>query len=277
VALYGVAICAALFVVVLTFAYLSPAARHFDASALQGLVVPDGRGATLATRIAQLGDPVPIALIAIGLTLVALLRGSPRIAVAVLVLVGATSVSSQLLKALLAYPRDAGLGAAAFPSGHATAAMTVALCGVLVAPARLRVLAGVVGIAFALGVGLGVISLAWHYPSDVVAGYLLAAGWTFAVVSGLLWLERRHPERPGPLATAVRGVVDRAAAAGLVTAVVGGAVLLALAAVGVLATRRPDIGAFVDRHTAAVVVVPAIVAAAAVLLAAFTAFLRHSE
>lgn len=277
-ALYGVAICAALFVVLLAFAYLSPAARHFDASALQGLVVPSGgRGETLFTRIATLGDAVPIALIAIGLTLVALLRGRPRVAVAVLLLVGATSVSSQLLKAVLAYPRDAGLGAAAFPSGHSTAAMTVALCLVLVAPARLRVLAGLVGMAFALGVGFGVISLSWHYPSDVLAGYLLAAGWTFAVVSGLLWLEQRRPERPGKLAVAARGVVDRVAAVGLVTVVVGGSLVLGIGVALVLATRRPDIGSFVDRHTAAVVVVPAIVAAVTVLLAAFTSFLRRSE
>jgi ABC-type spermidine/putrescine transport system permease subunit II len=53
--------------------------------------------------------------------------------------------------------------------------------------------------------------------------------------------------------------------------------VLALGAVAVLATRRPDIGSFVDRHTAAVVVVPAIVAAAGVLLAVFTSFLRRSE
>jgi membrane-associated phospholipid phosphatase len=278
VALYGVAICAGLFVAVLAFAYLSPAARHFDASALAGLIVPSGsRGETLFTRIATLGDVGPIALIALGLTLVALLRGRPRVAVAVLLLVGATSVSGQLLKAVLAYPRDADLGAAAFPSGHSTAAMTVALCGVLVAPARLRVLAGVLGVAFALGVGFGVISLAWHYPSDVLAGYLLAAGWTFAVVSGLLWLERRRPERQGRVAVAARSGVDRVAAVGLVAAVIGGAVVLAIGAAAVLATRRPDIGSFVDRHTAAVVVIPAIVVAAAVLLAAFTSLLRRSE
>src|SRR4051812_28706225 len=97
--LYGVAACAVLFGILLLLAYASPRARHFDASALQGFVsIPSGRGATLAERVAALGDPVSVALIAAALAGVALLRGRPRIAVAVLVLIGATSVSSQLLK-----------------------------------------------------------------------------------------------------------------------------------------------------------------------------------
>jgi hypothetical protein len=59
--------------------------------------------------------------------------------------------------------------------------------------------------------------------------------------------------------------------------VVAGAVVLALGAATLAAARRPDVGSFIDRHTAAVVAGPAIVAAAAVLLAAVTAFLRRSE
>src|SRR3954470_2745844 len=136
VPLYGVAVCAALFVILLVMAYASASARHYDASALQGFIdIPRGRAATITERIGALGDPVPVALIAVALAGVALLRGRPRIAIAVLLLGAATSVSSQLLKSLLAYPRDSaitGVDPEAFPSGHSTAAMTLAFCAVLV-------------------------------------------------------------------------------------------------------------------------------------------------
>jgi hypothetical protein len=239
--------------------------------------IPRGHSETLATRIVLLGNPAPVGFFALALAGVALLRARPRVAVAVLLLVAATSVSSQLLKALLAYPRDAAVAAVAFPSGHSTAAMTLALCGVLVAPGRVRPLAAVVGLVFALSIGFGVVSLGWHYPSDVVGGYLLAAGWTFAAAAALLWTEERRPERPGRVALSARAVVDRVAAAGLVTAVVAGAVLLALGVAAAVATRRPDVAGFIERHTAAVLVAPAIVAACTLLLVAVTAVLRRSD
>src|SRR4051812_27345736 len=207
VPLYGVAVCAGLFVVLLFVAYVSPAARHLDANAVRGFVqIPEGHGETLAERAASLGDASTVALVALVLAGIAFLRGRPRIAVTVLLLVLATSLSSQLLKTLLAYPREPDLvNLAAFPSGHSTAAMTLALCGVLVAPAALRPLAGIVGLAYALAVGFGVVSLGWHFPSDVVGGFLLAAGWTLAAVSVLLWLEERRPPRPRPPGPPPRG------------------------------------------------------------------------
>jgi membrane-associated phospholipid phosphatase len=279
VPLYGVAACAALFGLLLLLAYVSARVRHFDASALEGFVeLPRGRGQTFAEWISQFGDPGSVAIIGVLLSGVALLRGRPRIAVAVLLLVLATSLSSQALKAILSYPREPALvGAAAFPSGHSTAAMTLAFCGVLVAPARLRPLAAVLGLVFALSVAFGVVALGWHFPSDVLGGYLLATGWTLAVVSALLWLEQRRPEHPGRVTIAVRTGVDRVAAVGLVSAALVGAALLALAVAAVMITRRPDLGGFVERHTAAVVMAPLIVAAGAVLLAAVTALLRRDQ
>src|SRR3954463_10804727 len=276
VPLYGVAVCAGLFVVLLLVAYVSPEARHLDTNAVRGFVqIPEGHGETLATRAASLGDAPAVALIAVVLAGIALLRGRPRIAVAVLLLVLATSLSSQTLKALLAYPREPNLvNLAAFPSGHSTAAMTLALCAVLVAPARLRPLAAIVGLAYALAVGFSVMALGWHFPSDVVGGFLLATGWTLAVVAALLWLGQKRPERPGRPATPLAAVVDRVAAVGLVTAVVTGVLLLA-GALALVVARGTDVRAFVDTHTAVVVVTPLIVAAGAALLAVVMALLRR--
>ena len=148
-------------------------------------------------------------------------------AVLVALLVGLTSVSSQLLKALLAYPRSdelingARVTAEAFPSGHATAAMSLAIALVLVVSPRLRPLAALVGAALALGVSFSVVSMGWHFPSDVIGGFLLATGWTLVLLAGLRALEARYPERAGrgALARRSRAVVDAVSGAGLVAVV----------------------------------------------------------
>src|SRR5204863_3674731 len=99
--------------------------------------------------------------------------------------------TTELLKPLLAHPRtaewlgDSQVAAASWPSGHATAAMTVALCAVLVAPAALRPLAAVAGSLFALAVSFSILVQHWHFPSDVVGGYLVAATWGLLAVAAL--------------------------------------------------------------------------------------------
>ncbi len=75
--------------------------------------------------------------------------------------------------------------AASWPSGHATAATVLALCAVLVAPRRVRPLVAVLGATFAAAVGVSLLILAWHLPSDVLGGYLLATLWMALVLAGL--------------------------------------------------------------------------------------------
>jgi hypothetical protein len=109
------------------------------------------------------------------------------------------NVTTQALKQLLEQARFQGfLGAgqvtsAAFPSGHATASMSLALCAVLAFPARARPLVALLGAGFALGVTYSVLALAWHYPSDVAGGYLVATAWTMAAVAVLFAAEERWP------------------------------------------------------------------------------------
>ncbi|MFB9835767.1 phosphatase PAP2 family protein [Actinoallomurus acaciae] len=69
-----------------------------------------------------------------------------------------------------------------FPSGHATVAAAVALLLFLLVRGRLRVLVAILGVLFALGVGLARVYLGVHYPVDVVGGYLVATGVSLVVV-----------------------------------------------------------------------------------------------
>ena len=112
----------------------------------------------VAWRFTDLGNPAQVAAITLALAAFALVRGRPRLALGVLALIAATSVSGQLLKVLLAHPRfppifDYPVGPRALPSGHATAAMSLALAGVLVAPRRARLAAAVIGSGLALPSG----------------------------------------------------------------------------------------------------------------------------
>lgn len=276
------AACAALFGVLLMAAYGSSAARYADARSLLGFVAVEPRGGSLPERIGQLGNPAQVVVMGALLAGAAVLRGRPRVAAAVVVLIGLTSVSSQALKALLAYPRYEGTVAgahvapAAFPSGHSTAAMALALSLVLVSPARLRPLAALVGTGFALSVAFSVIALGWHFPSDAVGGFLLASGWALVLMAGLAVLEERLPARAGRTraAAAVRSAVDRVAAVGLLAAAAGGLCALALSVL-VLTMRPGGLMDFAERHTALVVVGPSVALAAVGLLWGVAALSRR--
>ena len=273
--LCGAALCAGAFVVMLALAYGSPDARWLDASAFQGFMgLQRPKVSDLTTWLGRLGDPAQVATIALGLAAVALARGRPRMAVVVVLLVGLTSISSQVLKAVLAYPRSdelingAHVSPAAFPSGHATASMSLAIALVLVVSPRLRPLAALVGSALALGVSFSVVSMGWHFPSDVIGGFLLATGWTLILLAGLRALEARYPERAGrsALARRSRAVVDAVSGAGLVVALVAGAVAAAVLVLGIVAFRLPDLVGYASDHTVFMVVAGLLVLSAVALL-----------
>lgn len=123
------------------------------------------------------------------LVVLALRRRLPWVALAVAIVLPLAPLSAELLKPLLAHSHDQ-LGPkyitnASWPSGHATAALVLAWCALLVAPpARWRLVA-TLGAAFAAAVGVALLVLAWHMPSDVVGGYLLATLWAALALAAL--------------------------------------------------------------------------------------------
>ena len=143
----------------------------------------------------------------------------------VAILLGA-NVTTELLKPLLdihrAYLPPGAPLAGSWPSGHATAAMALALCCVLAAPARLRPAAAAAGAVFAVAVSYSFLSLEWHYPTDVLGGFLVASIWTLLGIAAI-WtaygqvsrhqaeiMNSTHPtiwEALGPPSVAVLGAV----------------------------------------------------------------------
>jgi membrane-associated phospholipid phosphatase len=226
--------CALAMGVLALLALGSPGAHDSDAALLHAFVGLDrphvsGR----VNLVARLTDPVPYALAGLALTGVALRRGRRWRAAAVVALLVATGATTQAAKHLLAHPRfEAWLGSqqigdSAWPSGHATAAMTLALCAVLVAPPAWRLAVALAGGTFAAGVGYALLVLAWHFPSDVLGGFLMAAMWMALAVALLRVVEdpSLRAAEAGPVGPRSRLGVAVAGAGATVAGVAGLAVL----------------------------------------------------
>jgi membrane-associated phospholipid phosphatase len=232
-------------------ALILPVARLHDSATLQGFAQLRGtRLDVLANGIAHTVDPLPYAVLGVLMAVVALIRGRPRVAVAVPVAMVVASATTELLKPLVGHPRVSewlGSGAdtsvASWPSGHATAAMMVALAAVLVAPRGVRPLVALLGTGLAIGVSYSILVLGWHFPSDVLGGFLVAGGAISLTLAALWWAESRWPERTGR-----RAVGRVAAGAGDLLAPAAILALSAGAAIGLVAMRGHVLAAYSASH-----------------------------
>jgi membrane-associated phospholipid phosphatase len=173
------------------------------------LTFPDYRHRVheIASFVVSLCDPSRFAYLALLPVAVALARRRAYEACAVAVLLVGAGAAALLLKHLLPQPRVASFPDIAslipyprFPSGHATAAMSLVLALVFVAPARLRPVVAGLGAVFAAAVGYSLLAIGSHFPSDVFGGFLVAAAWCLMAVGMLRELERRLGGSPGPTA-----------------------------------------------------------------------------
>ena len=232
-ALAAFAVCLAGFAATGAIALLVPVARAHDTATLNAfMALGHTRAAPLADAFARLVDPLGFLLFAVVFVAVALLRGRPRVALMVPVMMLLAIASAELLKPLIGASHDpswltshARLHDGSWPSGHVTAAMAVALGGVIAAPRSLRPAAAATGTVLAVGVSYSVLLLSWHLPSDVLGGLLLAAAWASAGVVLLSWADARWPARSGRRAI-TRGVRHPLVPAFAVIAVLGAAIAL---------------------------------------------------
>jgi membrane-associated phospholipid phosphatase len=219
------------------------AGRDRDAAMLHGFTGLDGSRVHSEIRvIALLADPVPYTLVGLLFIAVALARRRGwRALAAAIVLVG-SGATTYALKHLTPQSRyeDWLFGdqaRASWPSGHATAAMTLALCAVIVAAPAWRAATALVGCAYAVGLAYATLALTWHYPSDMFAGFFIAGLWVSMALAVLAHLEGQDPgPEPVPLF-------------GWLGAVGGAGALVATAMVWVASVRAPIDAA--DRATAA--------------------------
>jgi membrane-associated phospholipid phosphatase len=177
-----------------------PEARLKDAALLYHATLLDTAGLErVGLFVLHLLDPGVFIFWTAAIVAVGFARGGARLALAAAAVAVLAPLSSETLKPILAHPHDSVLGAhiggASFPSGHAAAAAALVLAGLLVAPVRMRPVLAAVGACFAAVVGALLIVLAWHMPSDVVGGYLMAGFWAALAVAMLRAAPRRRRSR----------------------------------------------------------------------------------
>lgn len=215
-----------------------------------------------------------IALIGAAAAGVALLRRRPRQALAAAATIAGANVTTQVLKPLLGRLDPLGgdvdrISQGIFPSGHATVAMSVALALVIVVPTQVRPLAAVAAGAYSGAVGVGLVLLGWHFPSDVVGGFLVATAWAAGAIA-VVGQGRREARRGAPSAGGVRAGAAAAAAVAL------GAVAAGVA----IGVRAGDPGQIVEIgrvHTAFLLGAATIAAFAASLPAGMAALMMQGR
>jgi membrane-associated phospholipid phosphatase len=183
-------------------AYEFGPAIHLDTSLVKRLGVEEGApGYGLASAVTSLGNPLPYLAILAAVVAFGLLARRTRETVAALAVVAGANLSTQILKHVLEHERYTmvlGWGHQpspdSYPSGHTTAAASLAVALVLVVPARMRPLAAAIGAALAVAVGVGLVVMKAHYPSDVAGGLLVVASWAFAAAAALRLIRPRGPE-----------------------------------------------------------------------------------
>jgi membrane-associated phospholipid phosphatase len=171
---------------------------------------------------AYVGTAVSAVLLAIALAAQGLRHCGVAPAVLALATVGGVLFTGETLKwALGAFEPIGGMtehgSAATFPSVHAAIAMSLATQLAIFASPRWNKTAVFFAVTYPAMMGITILLTGWHYPTDVVGGYLLGAAWVIAL--GGLPVARR-PLTDRRLIAASR--VGIAGAAGILLAVLVG-------------------------------------------------------
>jgi membrane-associated phospholipid phosphatase len=180
-----VAVAAIIAFALLTFVVIGLGVDGWDRAALRAVERLHGPSLTRAIKVVtSLGSLNLVAPLTVVAVIAAVVLRRPRAAaLAVLAVVGA-DLLQLCLKPLFGRPRPSvfprleQIGSPAYPSGHAIVSAALAF-GLLAICRRRpwRVPAACAAGLYVLAVGFSRVYLGVHYPSDVLAGWLLAAAW----------------------------------------------------------------------------------------------------
>ena len=200
--------------------------QALDTAALNGAEVHHPKVVEVLSRTLNGTTLVSLVLACVVAAVIGMIRRRLDLAIAAAALVAGANLTSQLLMTHLDRPNLDGFPAPnSFPSGHTTAAASVAFALVLALPHALRGMVALIGAAYVAVIAVATVWAEWHRPSDTVAGLLVVLAWG-GLVSAVLRAKRLR--RPGPVGRPTRLTTMLL---GAVLAVSGSAGLLGLAAV----------------------------------------------
>jgi membrane-associated phospholipid phosphatase len=222
-----VAVLAAIGVLVLyVLAVRTGLGRELDELAYEGRSVVRPRATRATERLLRSISRSSLAFLGSALFLVALARDRVRLAFAVVVAIGGSILTTEVLKWVLERPiteQPTSIPFNSYPSGHATIGMALALGLVVVVAHHWRWLASIGAAVMATAVGTGVLTSGWHRPSDALGAFLVTLAWFSAVTAVLVaWRGRGDPgrlhrdaieERSNPAVTAAAALLLVAALA----------------------------------------------------------------
>jgi len=107
----------------------------------------------------------------------AVVRRRFDLALCAAIVIGGSDLTTQILKNDLFSRLGLGHGPNSLPSGHTTAALSIALAAVIVAPSAWRSTVAIGVSAAAALVGVALVLGRWHRPSDVIAATFVCLLW----------------------------------------------------------------------------------------------------
>jgi len=144
---------------------------------------------TLFVLITELGGVLSIITISAGLLAILVLRRKYQQAFVVAATVGGAALLNFILKLIFErtrpdlWERLVTETSYSFPSGHAMISSALALSVIFIFwKTRYRWLVLIIGVLFVAIIGFSRLYLGVHYPTDILAGWIVSAAWLAAVV-----------------------------------------------------------------------------------------------
>ncbi|UQU68036.1 phosphatase PAP2 family protein [Couchioplanes caeruleus] len=197
----------------------TPLGQTIDTLVMRGADVQHPRVVQVLDRALNGTTLVSLVAVCLAAAAIGVVRRRADLAFAAAVLVLGANASTRLLKTYLARPELDGYPAPnSFPSGHTTAAASVAFALILVLPFAVRGTVALIGAAYVTIIAVATVWAEWHRPSDTVAALLVVLAWS-ALASTIVRARRvritgvtARPNRLAMLLFTVIGAISSVAA-----------------------------------------------------------------
>jgi membrane-associated phospholipid phosphatase len=207
-----------------------------DTAAMRGADVHHPRVVEVLNRTLNGTTLASLVLVCLAAAAIGAVRRRLDLAIGAALLVIGANLTSQLLKTHLHRANlDDFPAPNSFPSGHTTAAASVAFALILALPHAIRGMVALIGATYVTVIAVATVWAAWHRPSDTVAGLLIVLAWG-GLVSGVI--RARRLRRPGLVGRPTRLTTMLFTVVGAICAVGG---VLGLGAVALSQRVTPDL------------------------------------